>query len=236
MTRFSHFACVAGDCHEFPIQLKTTHRRLLPHMSSTEENAPNSQETDRQTIPIGSTSFSINVTFARSFLGIFEAVIILLSLISLICAGAGANLACDYNYGSNYGFYEFVAGSVFITYLIDYVIFIISIDEKLCLKLVPFLFWHFVVGAMFTLLYLIASIVMAAHICGQGGYAAATVFGFISTVVMGIHTYFCLLSLRHDHAPTDNKVLNMLGVPQENSASSQSPQYDPENLGESSKY
>lgn len=45
-------------------------------MSSTEENAPNSQETDRQTIPIGSTSFSINVTFARSFLGIFEAVII----------------------------------------------------------------------------------------------------------------------------------------------------------------
>lgn len=34
---------------------------------------------------------------------------------------------------------------------------------------------HFFIGAIFTFFYLIASIVMAAHTCGQGGYAAAAV-------------------------------------------------------------
>lgn len=56
------------------------------------------------------------------------------------------------------------------------------------------------------------------------------VFGFITTVVLGVETYFLLMSLRRDHAPSDNKVLNMLGVPPSNSASPQSPDYDPESV------
>uniref|UniRef100_K1R5E5 MARVEL domain-containing protein n=1 Tax=Magallana gigas TaxID=29159 RepID=K1R5E5_MAGGI len=82
---------------------------------------------------------------------------------------------------------------------------------------------HFFIGAIFTFLYLIASIVMVTHTCGRGGYTAAAVFGFITTIVSGVETYFLLLSLRQDHAPTDNKVLNMLGVPK---ATPQSPEYD----------
>lgn len=65
----------------------------------------------------------------------------ILSVICLICAGAGANLSCDYTYGSNYGFYEFVAGTVLLTYFIDYIIFAISIDEQWCMKFIPWLLW-----------------------------------------------------------------------------------------------
>ena len=56
------------------------------------------------------------------------------------------------------------------------------------------------------------------------------VFGFITTVVLGVETYFLLMSLRRDHAPSDNKVLNMLGVPPSNRTSPQSPDYDPESV------
>ncbi|XP_061189573.1 CKLF-like MARVEL transmembrane domain-containing protein 4 isoform X1 [Saccostrea echinata] len=206
-------------------------------MSSEENGHPqSSQDTDRHTVPIGSTGLSINLTYVKSLLGIFEAAMIILSLICLICAGAGANLACDYSYGSNYGFYEFVAGTVFLTDFINYLIFAISIDEKWCLRLVPWLVWHFVVGVIFTFLFFVASIVMVSHICGRGGYAAAAVFGFIATIVSGVDTFFCLLSLRRDHSPTDNKFLNILGVPHSSSASPQSPQYDSESVPESSKY
>lgn len=201
-------------------------------MASNEESSQPA-ETQRHSIPIGSTSISINLSFVKSLLGIFEGAIIILSLICLICAGAGANVVCDYAYGSNYGFYEFVAGTVFLTYFIDYLIFTISIEERWCMKFVPWLVWHFFSGVIFTFLYLIASIVMASHTCGRGGYTAAAVFGFITTIVSGVETYFLLLSLRQDHAPTDNKVLNMMGVPQGNSASPQSPEYDPESIPES---
>ncbi|XP_078335351.1 uncharacterized protein LOC111134320 isoform X2 [Crassostrea virginica] len=197
-------------------------------MSSTEESENRSAE--KQSVPIGSTSLSINISFVKSLLGIFQGVVIILSVICLICAGAGANLSCDYTYGSNYGFYEFVAGTVLLTYFIDYIIFAISIDEQWCMKFIPWLLWHFVTGIVFTFLYFIASIVMASHVCGRSGYAAASVFGFITTVVLGVETYFLLMSLRRDHAPSDNKVLNMLGVPPSNCSSPQSPDYDPESV------
>ena len=38
-----------------------------------------------------------------------------------------------------------------------------------------FYFQHFVTGIVFTFLYFIASIVMASHVCGRSGYAAASV-------------------------------------------------------------
>lgn len=65
----------------------------------------------------------------------------ILSFICLICTWAGANLNCDYTYGSSYGFFEFVAGSVFLTDVINYLIFALTIDEKWCMKFVPWLVW-----------------------------------------------------------------------------------------------
>lgn len=56
---------------------------------------------------------------------------------------------CDYAYGSNYGFYEFVAGTVFLTYFIDYLIFTISIEERWCMKFVPWLVWVRSVSCIF---------------------------------------------------------------------------------------
>nr|XP_011446706.2 CKLF-like MARVEL transmembrane domain-containing protein 4 isoform X2 [Crassostrea gigas] len=160
-------------------------------MQSTEES-DQSPETQGNTRRIGNTCVSINLTFVKSRLGIFEAAIIILSFICLICTWAGSNLACDYTYGSSYGFFEFVAGSVFLTDFINYLIFALTIDEKWCMKFVPWLVWHFFIGAIFTFFLLIASIVMVSHMCGQGGYAAAAVFGFITTIVSGVETYFLL--------------------------------------------
>lgn len=201
-------------------------------MQSTEES-DQSPETQGNTRRIGNTCVSINLTFVKSRLGIFEAAIIILSFICLICTWAGSNLACDYTYGSSYGFFEFVAGSVFLTDVINYLIFALTIDEKWCMKFVPWLVWHFFIGAIFTFFLLIASIVMVSHMCGQGGYAAAAVFGFITTIVSGVETYFLLQSLRQDHAPTDNKVLNMLGVPKGSTQCPQNSDYDRDILPES---
>eukprot|EP00105_Crassostrea_gigas_P025945 XP_011446704.2 PREDICTED: CKLF-like MARVEL transmembrane domain-containing protein 4 isoform X2 [Crassostrea gigas] len=201
-------------------------------MAST-EGGDQPPESKQDSVRIGSTCFSINLNYVKSLLGIFEAAIIILSLICLICAGVGANLACDYTYGSSYGFYESVAGTVFLTDVINYLIFALSIDEKWCMKFIPWLVWHFFIGAIFTFLYLIASIVMVTHTCGRGGYTAAAVFGFITTIVSGVETYFLLLSLRQDHAPTDNKVLNMLGVPKGSTQCPQNPDYDRDILPES---
>lgn len=79
---------------------------------------------------------NINIAYNTVF-GFFQ----ILSFICLICTWAGSNLACDYTYGSSYGFFEFVAGSVFLTYFINYLIFALTIDEKWCMKFVPWLVW-----------------------------------------------------------------------------------------------
>ncbi|XP_022342615.2 uncharacterized protein LOC111136217 isoform X1 [Crassostrea virginica] len=196
-------------------------------MMSTDENK---EATESHSVPIGTSCLSIDLAFVKSRLGVFEAVVIILSLICWICSAAGANIACDFAYGSNYAFYEFVVGSAFLTYLINYLIFAIKFDEKWCMKFVPWLVWHFVMAAIFTFLYLIASIVMVSQTCGQAGYAAAAITGFITTVVFGFGTYFLLLMLREDHAPSDNKFLNMLGVPRRSHTSTQSPEYDSESF------
>lgn len=79
---------------------------------------------------------NINIAYNTVF-GFFQ----ILSFICLICTWAGSNLACDYTYGSSYGFFEFVAGSVFLTDVINYLIFALTIDEKWCMKFVPWLVW-----------------------------------------------------------------------------------------------
>ncbi|XP_078335353.1 uncharacterized protein LOC111132293 isoform X1 [Crassostrea virginica] len=193
-------------------------------MMSTEESK---EATESHFVPIGTSCLSIDMAFVKSHLGVFEAVVIILSLVCCICSAPGSNIACDIAYGSNYAFYKFVVGSAFLTYLINYLIFAIKFDEKWCMKFVPWLVWHFVVAAIFTFLYLIASIGMVSKTCGQAGYAAAAVTGFTTTVVFGFGTYFLLLMLREDHAPSDNKFLNMLGVPRRSDTST-SPEYDSE--------
>ncbi|XP_078335354.1 uncharacterized protein LOC111132293 isoform X2 [Crassostrea virginica] len=160
-------------------------------MMSTEESK---EATESHFVPIGTSCLSIDMAFVKSHLGVFEAVVIILSLVCCICSAPGSNIACDIAYGSNYAFYKFVVGSAFLTYLINYLIFAIKFDEKWCMKFVPWLVW---------------------------------VTGFTTTVVFGFGTYFLLLMLREDHAPSDNKFLNMLGVPRRSDTST-SPEYDSE--------
>uniref|UniRef100_K1RBY5 T-box transcription factor TBX20 n=1 Tax=Magallana gigas TaxID=29159 RepID=K1RBY5_MAGGI len=142
-------------------------------MQSTEES-DQSPETQGNTRRIGNTCVSINLTFVKSRLGIFEAAIIVRILSWL---------------------------------------------------------WYFEIQDSVQHSKA-ASIVMVSHMCGQGGYAAAAVFGFITTIVSGVETYFLLQSLRQDHAPTDNKVLNMLGVPKGSTQCPQNPDYDRDILPE----
>nr|XP_034299141.1 uncharacterized protein LOC105341725 isoform X3 [Crassostrea gigas] len=148
-------------------------------MQSTEES-DQSPETQGNTRRIGNTCVSINLTFVKSRLGIFEAAIIVRILSWL------------WYFEIQDSVQHSKTGSVFLTDFINYLIFALTIDEKWCMKFVPWLVWHFFIGAIFTFFLLIASIVMVSHMCGQGGYAAAAVFGFITTIVSGVETYFLL--------------------------------------------
>ncbi|WAR12988.1 CKLF4-like protein [Mya arenaria] len=124
-----------------------------------------------------------------------------LSLLGLICVSVPKNEGCAYLYSSTYSYYEFVASSGFIISLVWYFLYVLAITKKL-----GFVRWdiaELVSNAFFIFNYLIASSVVAAKACGQGGYSAAAAFGFFCLIAYGVHEYFTVrafLERRRDTA------------------------------------
>ncbi|KAH3776407.1 CKLF-like MARVEL transmembrane domain-containing protein 4 isoform X2 [Dreissena polymorpha] len=132
----------------------------------------------------------IDMTYVKSLFGILLAAEMVLSLLGLICVSIPKDEGCAYLYSSAYSFYEFVASSCFILSLIWYILYLLAITRKL-----GFVRWdiaEIATNGFFILFFLIASSVIAAKACGQGGYNAAAVFGFFCMIVLAGHEFFCV--------------------------------------------
>ncbi|KAK6983109.1 CKLF-like MARVEL transmembrane domain-containing protein 4, partial [Biomphalaria glabrata] len=61
----------------------------------------------------------------------------ILSLIAFICSASGRSDNCDDSYSSTYNYFEFVTMSAFITLMILWFLYALTLHTKLCFKLVP---------------------------------------------------------------------------------------------------
>lgn len=130
----------------------------------------------------------IDMSFVKSLYGIFVAAELIWSLLGLISVSVPKNEGCAYLYSSAYSYYEFTASSCFIVSMVWYFLYLFAITKKL-----GFVRWdiaEIVWIAFFILNYLIASSVIAAKACGQGGYNAAAAFGFFCWGVLIAHEFF----------------------------------------------
>lgn len=128
-----------------------------------------------------------DMAFVKSNYGIIVVIEILLSLLGLISVSVPKNEGCAYLYGSAYSYYEFTCTSCFIVSLIWYLLYVLSITSKL-----GFVRWDIAEIAwcgFYIFNYLIASSVIAAKSCYQGGYQAAAVFGFLCLIALGVHMF-----------------------------------------------
>ncbi|XP_046549516.1 CKLF-like MARVEL transmembrane domain-containing protein 4 isoform X2 [Haliotis rubra] len=133
--------------------------------------------------------------------GILTAATTIISLIGFICMSAGrADIYCDAAYGSGYSFYGFVSMSDFLTGLINYIIFMLVLYEKIIFKFVPWKIWDLIWSGVWSFFYLVASILVIAQACRQGGNYAAGVFGFVA---MGLHVamaYFAFIAWKEERS------------------------------------
>ncbi|XP_067652811.1 CKLF-like MARVEL transmembrane domain-containing protein 7 [Haliotis asinina] len=171
-------------------------------MASNEPENTNTGTDGRETFDL-KWGIYIDITYCKSRHGILTAVTTIISLIGFICMSAGrASVYCDYLYGSAYSFYGFVSMSDFLTGLINYIIFMLVLYEKIIFKFVPWKIWDLIWSGLWSFFYFVASIVVAVQACSQAGNAAAAVFGFVA---MGLHVamaYFAFKAWREERSGT----------------------------------
>lgn len=124
----------------------------------------------------------IDMTYVKSIPGIILASEFIISLLCIISVSIPNHEGCAQLYGSTYSYIEFTSSSCLVTCIIWYCLYLFAITRK-----IGFLRWdigHMIWCAFYILNYFIASCVLAAHVCGQGGYKAGTAFGFICLIVL----------------------------------------------------
>ncbi|KAH9491650.1 hypothetical protein Btru_030586 [Bulinus truncatus] len=131
--------------------------------------------------------FPVDRTYVKSINSLLKVAAAILSLIAFICSAAGRSDNCDDSYSSTYNFFEFVAMSCFITIMILWLMFTLTLQTKLCFKLLPWKLVDLGYLIIYIVLYLIADIVIAAQSCGKDSNKAAAAFGFF--------VFFCLCGL-----------------------------------------
>ncbi|XP_046354297.2 CKLF-like MARVEL transmembrane domain-containing protein 4 [Haliotis rufescens] len=165
-----------------------------------ESASQNTNKEGRETVDL-KWGIYIDITYCKSIHGILTAAITIISLIGFICLSAGrANIYCDAVYGSGYSFYGFVSMSDFLTGLINYIIYVLVLYEKIIFKFVPWKIWDLIWSSVWSFFYFIASILVAVQACGQAGNAAAAVFGFMA---LGLHlamAYFSFKAWREERS------------------------------------
>ncbi|KAK7115290.1 MARVEL domain-containing protein 1-like [Littorina saxatilis] len=141
----------------------------------------------------------VDLNFVKSLEGIMDLVIAMLSLIAWICIAPAIPVYCIDAYGGGYSFFEFCAGSTFLTMTLWYIMFVVMINQRL--KIVPWRLGQLIILGGFGALYVIAAIVVAARTCHQGSLAAASAFGFLTTIAMAGHFYYSFRLWRETEVP-----------------------------------
>ncbi|XP_048253467.1 uncharacterized protein LOC124133697 [Haliotis rufescens] len=138
----------------------------------------------------------IDVTYCKSIHGILNAALTVVSLVGWVFA---LNGVISRDCGTGYGFYEFVSGSVFITGLISYVFSSIVIHQNIRFKFVPCKVKDMIWYSVWSVLYFIASVMVALDVCGQSEIDAATVLGFTAHALCIAKVVYSYKAWRHEH-------------------------------------
>ncbi|XP_059172345.1 CKLF-like MARVEL transmembrane domain-containing protein 4 [Physella acuta] len=124
--------------------------------------------------------FPIDRSYVKSISSILKVAAACIALIAFICCASGRSDVCDKSYSSTYNFFEFVTMSSFITLLILWFFFALTLNTKLFFKLLPWTLIDLGYLILYIVLYLIANIVLAAQACGKDSNKAGAAFGFFA--------------------------------------------------------
>lgn len=198
------------------------------------EEASTTETSNKETVKVW--KFECSLVFIKSINGIFNIVLVILSLLCLIILSAAKDVGCVTAYVSTYGFYNFAYGSCVVTYVLRFIIYVLSLNTKL-LWIFPWLIWNPAVSLFFAICFFFSSVAVLANVCGRlGGYAAAGAFGFITFAVMTAELVYNIIVLRRDHPPTENKILLKIGVERKPPGTTPEYQADGDAQQEESKY
>lgn len=124
----------------------------------------------------------VDMSFVKSIPGLLLAGELILSLLCIISVSIPDSIRCNHDHGGTYSYVEFTSSSCLITCIIWYCLYLFAITKK-----VGFIRWdisQLIWCAFYVFNYFIGSCVLAAHVCDQGGYKAATAFGFLCLIVL----------------------------------------------------
>lgn len=124
----------------------------------------------------------VDMSYIKSIPGIIQAAELILSLLCIICVSVPKNEGCAYLHSGTYSYMEFTSSSCLISSIIWYALYCFAITKKI--GVVRWDITQVIWCAFYALNYFIASCVLAAHVCQQGGYKAATAFGFLCLIVI----------------------------------------------------
>ncbi|XP_014665856.1 PREDICTED: CKLF-like MARVEL transmembrane domain-containing protein 4 [Priapulus caudatus] len=126
-----------------------------------------------------------DISYIRTVPGLLKIAQVVISLIGFICCiAAGFNIAAT-------GFFEFVSMTAFWVSLV--MLFLYLSHFISFVRAIPWLMLEFFYCALWTLLYLISSIVLASsssNCANCGGMKAASFFGFVATAAYAVDAFF----------------------------------------------
>jgi hypothetical protein len=138
----------------------------------------------------------IDKTYVLSLNSALKIAATFLSLIAFICVAAGRSEACDRSYSSTYNYFEFVSISAFLTLIIFWLLYTLTLTRRLCMKLLPWVFVDLIYCVIYIILYIIADIVLAAQSCGKDSNKAGCAFGFFALFCIIANAVFLFLDWR----------------------------------------
>ncbi|XP_055891291.1 CKLF-like MARVEL transmembrane domain-containing protein 4 [Biomphalaria glabrata] len=170
-------------------------------------DAPTSQTSESNNV-VYVWKFPIDRTFVKSINSILKVAAAILSLIAFICSASGRSDNCDDSYSSTYNYFEFVTMSAFITLMILWFLYALTLHTKLCFKLVPWKLVDLGYLIVYLVLYLIANIVISAQSCGKDSNKAAAAFGFFAFFCLCGHVFFAFREWRESRSESSANTTN----------------------------
>lgn len=147
---------------------------------------PDSHITATTTVTSTTTKVSTNLRFDQSYIrtipGILKIAQVVISLLGFICVELGGCYYC-----SQKNWYGFVSMTAFWATLVLLGFYLFHVIEKL--HKIPWLLGEFGYCAIWTLLYLIASLVVSVSGGAESSWAAGGFFGFVAMVLYGIDAF-----------------------------------------------
>lgn len=140
--------------------------------------------------------FPIDKSYVKSLDSMLKVIAAVLSFIAFICCASGRSENCDDEYSSTYNFFEFVSISCFITLIILWIFYSLTLTQKFCFAAVPWALVDWIYLAVYFVMYFIGSCVLAAQSCGKDSNKAGAAFGFFTLGAIGANIFIGFMAWR----------------------------------------